>query len=607
MRKLSPISAALASLGVACWFSGCGQQPSSTGSSPKASSSEASQTQFPLPEPPLVSTCEPGIPGGRLVISLFTDPKTFNPITANEQSSLDVMHNFFAGLVDYDYSTQTVRPSLAESWSVEPDQKSWTFKLRRNLRWSDGHPLTASDVIFTWQVIYNPKIDNVTADLFRVNGKEFQVTQSDDWTVKVLCPDVYAPFLLYFGSQYILPKHILQSAVDQGSFGSAYGINTPPDQLVCSGPYKLKEYKPAQHVLLERNPYYAVTDKKGQRLPYLDNVLYSIVPDMNAETLRFLSGESDIHEYIRPDEYQRFKTEAQKGKFTLHELGPGLELAFLCFNQNTNLNEKTGKPYLDPLKQKWFRNTKFRQAIAYAVDRESIAKTILAGRGEPNYGFVSKANQKWYRPPAQEYPFSLDRARALLKEIGIDDRNGDGKLEDAEGNVIEFLFQTMTGNPLRENIAVLVISDFQKLGLQVKKQNVEFNKLSDMFRVTRDFDCVLYTLGGSDTDPASSANVLKSDGFTHLWAVRQPHPFTDWEARLNTLMEAQVRTLDFETRKKYFDEVQDIMNRELPLIYTVSALHAAATRPDLANVRPSVLPTYRTTWNIDELYFKKKP
>ena len=577
---------------------GCGKP------APENSAAAVSATTD-LPQPPMLSNCEPGKPGGRLVISTFVDPKTFNPIIANEASSVDVIRLLFASLVDYDYTQQEPQPSLAESWTVEPDQKTWTFKLRKGLKWSDGHPLTAEDVVFTWQVIYDPKIDNVMADTFRVDGQDFKVTQLDELTIRAVAPSIYAPFLIYFGGMQLIPKHILQHAVASTNFMSAYGINVGAKDFVGSGPFRLKDYKPAQHVLLERNPYFHGVDKKGQRLPYLDNIIFTIVPDMNAMTLRFLSGETDVFEYIRPDEFSRFETEAKKGKFQLHDLGPGLERSFLTFNLNVGVNEKTGKPYLDPKKQKWFRNTKFRQAIAHAVDRNTIIRNILGGRAVPAYGFVSAANQKWLNTNLVEYPFDLNRSRALLKEIGIEDRNGDGKLEDAEGTKIEFSLSTIAGNPLRENISILLVSDLNKLGLEVTKRTVDFNKLSDTLRVSRDFDLALLGLGGGDTDPSSGMNVLKSDGFTHYWAVRQAKPSMDWEARIDTLMNDQLKSIDFAVRKKAYDEVQEILNREQPFIYTVGVLNAAACRSDLANVRPTVLTTYRVSWNAEELFFRR--
>src|SRR5512146_2163909 len=145
---------------IAC-LSGCGKKPETTGKS---------AASYPLPEPPLVAPCQPVKPGGRLVVATFGDPKTFNPITANEQSSIDISRFLFASLLGFDWPSQRVTPGLAESWTNSPDGKTWTFKLRKNLRWSDGAPLTADDVVFTWnEVIYNPNINNVTRDLFVVD------------------------------------------------------------------------------------------------------------------------------------------------------------------------------------------------------------------------------------------------------------------------------------------------------------------------------------------------------------------------------------------------------------------------------------------------------
>jgi peptide/nickel transport system substrate-binding protein len=560
----------------------------------------------PLPEKPLVARCEPGTPGGRLVIATFGDPKTFNPITENESNSQDIIRFLFSGLVSVDTPTQEVGPGLAESWKAEADQKTWTFVLRKGVVWSDGRPLTADDVVFTWEVIYHPEIDNVTADLFKIDGKKFEVTKLDALTVRVVTPEPYAPFIEYFGSVPIIPRHVLEPAVKEKRFASAYGINTPPTELVGCGPFKLKQFKPGEFTLLERNPSYFAVDMKGQRLPYLDAVMYTVVPDMNAMSLRFLKGEADVHENVRPDEYERFKTEADKGQFTLRELGLGLERGFLWFNQNTNLHAKTGQPIVAPHRLAWFRNPKFRQAISHAIDRPSIVKTIYASRAFPNYGFVSMENKKWNNPEVAKYPFDLAKARALLKEIGIEDRNSDGLLEDAAGRVVEFTLSTNTGNSVRERTAVLIQDDLKKLGVKLVFQPVEFNTLVAKINNTYDYDCILLGLGGGGTDPASSMNVLKSDGFTHQWFPRQKTPATDWEARIDFLMNAQIKTLDFPQRKKLYDEVQAILAEQQPMIYTVAPIVYSAVRADLGNVRPTVLSSYRISWNAEELYFKKK-
>ena len=348
-------------------LTGCGEKPE------RIAPAQPAAADTTLPNPPRVANCEPGVPGGRLVIASFTDPRTFNPITENETSSSDIINMMFDGLGKKNQATQEVTPGLAESWEVGADQRTWTFKLRKGLRWSDGQPLTADDVVFTFNdVIYNTNVVNVKVDQMRVDGKDIAVRKMDDLTIQAVTPDVFAPFLEFFGTTRILPRHMLADAVREKRFESAYGVNTPPDKLVGSGPFRLKLYKPGELTLIERNPHYYAIDSKGRRLPYLDTVVHTVVPDQNAMSLRFLQGESDVQEFVRPDEYALFKQASQGGqRFQLLELGVASQIDLITFNQNTGAN-KEGKPYVDPAKLKWFRDTKFRQAISYAIDRPSI-------------------------------------------------------------------------------------------------------------------------------------------------------------------------------------------------------------------------------------------
>ncbi|HEX5399195.1 MAG TPA: ABC transporter substrate-binding protein, partial [Verrucomicrobiae bacterium] len=281
-----------------------------------------------------------------------------------------------------------------------------------------------------------------------------------------------------------------------------------------------------------------------------------------------------------------------------------LENNFFWFNENTNSNPKTGKPYVDPVKLKWFRNAKFRQAISYAIDRNAIVQSVFAGRAAPAYGFVTSGNKKWFNPNIKKYPHNLTKARELLKEIGIEDRNGDGVLEDADGHPIQFVLNTNTENDSRKKIAVLIQSDLQKLGCKVIFQPIEFNTLVNKIEVNYNYDCVLLGLAGGSADPSSNLNVLKSSGFTHQWFPRQTSPSTPWEARLDELMDAQMKTLDFNERKKDFDEVQEILAKEVPMIFTVTPYYYAAIKSDIGNVRPTALSFYRVTWNAEELFYK---
>lgn len=605
MRKKIALVWAVAVLGAAAFcLAGCGQKTVSS----ENTSSENSATNYPLPDPPVVVNCTPGIPGGKFIIAEPGEPKTFNYITANESSSIDICRFMFWSLLNFDEVNQTVEPGLAEFWTNSPDGKTWTFRLRKNLCWSDGAPLTADDVVFTWNdVIFNPKIENVTRDPFIINGKEIAVTKVDDLTIQVVTPEIYAPFLEAFGSGVpIMPKHILEKSVADGTFTSAYTANSNPEEIVGSGPFRLKQYKPGQYTILERNPYFLEVDKNGTRLPYLDEIIFTTVPSMEALKLRFLSGESDVDDLVYPQDYDAFKAAADQGKFTLLEPGVGLEMSYFWFNENTGTNSKTGQAYVDPKKLKWFRDTKFRQAVSYAINRDAIMQSVFAGRAVPAYGPETSGDPMWQNTNTPTYPYNPDKALELLKEIGIEKRNGDDFLTDADGNKIEFVFNTNVENESRKAAAVLIANDLQKLGMKVILQPIEFNSLITKITDTYDYDCILMGLQpGSAADPGNSMNVYKSSGYTHEWFPEQKTPSTPWEARIDQLMDAQMQTLDYNERKKDYDEVQEIMVEQQPLIFMVTPMYYAAIRSNIGNVRPTVFGGYRATWNVEELYYQK--
>ena len=595
------------SLLVAALLAGCGNKggDSTSQNGGTAASTAASDTNFPLPEHPLIAPCEPGVRGGRLVVATFVDPKTFNPITQNEQSSQDIIRLMFSGLLNADEINQKPLPGLAETWSVADDKKTWTFHLRKGLHWSDGAPLNADDVVFTWDVIYNKDIINVTVDQFRIDGKDFKVSKIDDDTVQVVTPEVYAPFELAFGGVPIIPKHMLESSVSATNFPAAYNLNTTPSNLVVNGPFRLKEYKPGQYVLLERNPYFFEVDKKGQRLPYFDNILYTIVPDQNTISLQFLSGEADVQELVRPEEYGHYKDLSAAGRFKVIDLGLLPDHDMLTFNENTGIDTNTGKPYVDPVKLKWFRNTKFRQAVSYAIDRETIVKVALGGHGQPNYGFADSDDKIWFNTNIMKYPYDPAKARALLAEIGIKDR-GDGKLADTDGHPIAFVMYSNAGNDRRAKTGIIIQQDLKNLGMDVTFEPLEFNNLIQKSSESFDFDCILLGWGSTGTpDPVTCMNILVSSSFSHDWFPRQKSPSTDWEARMDQLMNAQIKTLDLSERVKDYGEAQAILAEQMPEIPTVAMEAYSATRSDLRNVRGAVYDSNHILWNVEELYFKK--
>ncbi len=565
---------------------------------------ESAPPAHPLPTPPLQVAGEPGRPGGQFVLALSGNPRTFNPLLAFDAASDAVTRLLHSSLIRLDWTTQEVAPGLAHSWSVAPDQKTWTFHLRRGLHWSDGAPLTAADVVFTWnEVMYDRELNRLTQDLFRIQGKPFEVTAVDETTVRVVTPEVFAPFLEFFGSVAVLPKHIFEPAIKQGRFGTVLGVNSTPARVVGCGPFRLKEFVPDKHVRLERNPEYWAADRAGNRLPYLNEARFIIDPSPGSETVLFLAGKTHALDSLRSEAVGRCEQAAANGRFRVLDLGAGVERDFLWFNQNTGFNP-AGQPFVAPAKLQWFRNQKFRQAVSCAIDRARIAREACGGRAQPIQTFIGAENRRWHNPSVPVLDFNPERARALLAEVEMLDRNQDGVREDARGMPVEIQMFCNTGNPFREKAAALIAEDLRQVGIKLNVAAIPFRDLVERINVTFDYECALMGLGGGGLDPASQINVLRSSEDLHQWFPRQTAPSTPWEARIDSLMEAQMRTLEFAARKKAFDEVQTILAEQLPMIYTLSPVAYAAVRVEIGNLRPSALTPYRATWNLEELFFQ---
>jgi peptide/nickel transport system substrate-binding protein len=593
-------------------LSGCGRQASG-----KAHS---------LPPSPLVSKAQPGRFGSCFRIAAPASPRTFNPLFALDGPSDAITRLLFGSLVDVNFATQEPGPGLAESWSVGPDEKTWTFKLRKGLRWSDGVPLTADDVAFTWNAIMdNPEYNPITYELFRIRGRNFEVSKVDDLTVRVVTPEVFAPFVEYFGGTPILPRHILERAARENRFPLAYGVRTPPERLVGCGPYRLKEFRAGKFTLLERNPEYWEIDRQGHRLPYFDEVQFTVGHGPNPEARMFLAGQSDVIETIPLEDYGALTKAAgqelphsfgwrlahfgdsapARHAFRVVDLGVGTEREIFWFNQNTGSNA-AGAPIVNPVKLKWFRDRRFRQAVSCAIDRERMAREVYGGHAQPMYGFVSEENKKWFNPAIPRSGCDPAKARALLAEMGFAGRQGDGSLADADGHPLEITFHSNTGNPWRDKSAKYIKEDLWEIGVKLIYQPIDFPSLVQKVNFTFDYECAMMGLGGGGGDPASQMNVLRSGEDLHQWFPSQKTPSTDWEARIDQLMETQMRTLDFARRKQCFDEVQAILAEELPMICTVAPCSYAAIRADTGNLAPSVLTAYHLTWNFEELYFSKQ-
>jgi len=543
----------------------------------------------PAPSPPSSAKS-----GGRLVVAQASGPKTFNPLFADDQESLSILGCLMAGLIRINRQTGQPELELAESLTYSPDRMQVTLRLRQGLTFSDGHPLTAEDVLFTFEVIYDPNIPNALADLLTIGGRKLEIRRQDDRTLTFVLPSAYAPLERLFDAVYILPKHRLEPLYREGRFRSAWGISTPASEIVGAGPFMLKEYVPGQRTVLVRNPHYWKRDARQRPLPYLDELIFLIVPDRNARFLKFQQGELDLLAPITPEEAAQLQSQVDARTIRVLDLGPSLISEILWFN----LNPKA--PRIPTAKRAWFRDVRFRQAVSFAIDRQALADVVFSGKATPIWGPVPPSSP-WYNPRARIYPHDPTQARALLAAMGLTDRNGDGIVEDSQGHPVTFTLVTTAGNPIRERIGLMIQEDLRRVGIRVQLVPLEAKSLLARIEQSFDYEAGLLGLALGDTDPSALGNVLPSWGTSHWWYPQQKKPATEWERQIDELMIEQMRTFDPARRKALFDRVQEIMSEHVPFIYLVARDLIVAAKANVGNLKPGLIPDF-LLWNAEELY-----
>ena len=539
--------------------------------------------------------------GGTMINSTIGEgPKTFNPFNSKDATSSTFADIMYDGLVTIDPVSGQYIPKLAKSFEVNGND--YIVHLRRGLKWSDGKPITAEDVYFTWKNIILDGYGNTsTRDSISVDGKLPTVQKIDNYTVKFTTPKPFAPFLASLSTP-IAPKHVFEPAVKKGKefFDTFMSTNINPKDLVTSGPFKMVEYVPAQRAVYKRNPDYYVINSKGEKLPYLDKLIYLIVGDANNEVLKFEGGELDVIGVKGPD-VPRFKERQEHGDFSMVNLGPDTGTMYLSMNLNDRTDEN-GKPYVDPIKGKWFRDLNFRKAVDLVIDRENMVYNIANGFAKPLFTPES-LNSIFLNEELKPYPRDVEKAKKFLRASGFTwDKKG--RLRDKDGNRVEFDLLTNAGNSEREAIGVMVKQDLEDLGMKVNFKPIEFNSLVNKLLSTYEWDMVVMGLTGSPLEPNGGKNVWLSNGALHMYNQRKPAEagvnLLPWEKELDYLFEKGATALSFEDRKKYYDRYQEIIYNEKPMIYLYSPVRISAIRNKFKNVYPTSLGGI--IHNIEEIY-----
>ncbi len=526
-----------------------------------------------------------------LYTAIVSDPQTFNPILITDAYSSEILGDVFESLLRINPVTVLPEPGLAEKWEIAPDQKSITFHLRRNVRWFDGQPLTARDVLFTLKVIYDPKVPNSLRPGLLIDGRPLTAQALDDYTVVMRLPRPFAPLLYGMMGIQVIPAHILEPIWKAGNFNHAWGINTPPDRIIGDGAFKLTRYVQNQFVRLTRNGDYWMKDEHGGDLPRLHGKGVQIIPDSNATYLRYLYGQIDIYA-PRAEEVLAIREKIKSGQLhgQLKEIGIDTGESFFCFNRNPRHYVKNG--VADP-RLNWFTDPNFLRAVAHLIDKRAIINLVYHGLAVPAVSDISPENKLFYNPNLKDYDYDPKAAAEIFESAGYHMVNG--RRTDPQGHPIEFNLTTATGRPESDQICAIFKQDLENLGIKVNYQPLEFTTLVEKLDATFDWDCVLMGLTGT-IDPNEGSNFYRSSGNLHLWNPDQKQPATPWEAEIDHLMDLGAAEMDPAKRVPYYWKIQQILHDQLAVMLTVRRKEYVSWTDSLEFYQPKVWGTYKPEW-----------
>jgi peptide/nickel transport system substrate-binding protein len=451
---------------------------------------------------------------------------------------------------------------MAEAWEVSKDCLTLTFKLRRDVKWHDGRPFTAEDVLFTYQATMHPKTPAPYRDEFELVER---VEAPDPYTVRVTYKRPYAKAVQSWGT-YMLPKHRLEAYVEDGKIRQS-----PQNQLpVGTGPYRFKEWKPGEKVVVVANPdYYA-----GR--PYIGRMVYRVIPSQATIFLELKARGVDLAsltviQYMRQTEYPAFRKAYRKLRYQ------GRSYEFFAFN----------------LKDPRFADHRVRQAIAHAIDKKEIIDGVTLGVAREVWGPIRPGTWS-YTDKVKRFEHDPEKAKKLLAEAGWIDRDGDGLVEDKNGRPFTFTIRTNQGNDERKRAAELIQQRLKEVGIKVELHIVEWAAFINKFVKPRNFEVLMLGLGGA-TDPDQYV-IFHSTQTGHDQMNRTGYS----NPEVDRLLEAGRATCHQEARRPHYLRMQEILAEDLPMIFLYSrdALTVVAARVRGIDPGPAGILYNRPQWYV---------
>ena len=448
----------------------------------------------------------------------------------------------YDGLVQTDKDLNWV-PAMADSWQFSKDCLNLTFKLRKDVRWHDGKPFTADDVLFTYKTMMNPKTPTAYRDDFEP-VKDVQVV--DPYTVRIIYSQPFAKALGSWGTS-MLPKHLLARAAEDGKLRESPQNTTQP---IGTGPYRFQEWKSGEKVVLVANKDYYV-----QGRPFLGRIVYRIIPSQATIFLELQKKGVDMADltaiqYARQTDYPAFKQDFNRFRYSANRY------TYFGFN----------------LKDPRFADKRVRQAFAHAINKPELIEGVTMGLAREATGPYRPGT--WaFTDKVKRYPYDPAKARQLLAAAGWSDK-GDGIMRNKDGQPFSFTIRTNQGNQVRQQTAEIIQRRLRAVGIDVKIHVVEWAAFINTFIRKKDFEAIILGWGlGMDPDQYE------------IWASTQTGPdqlnhISYKNPRVDELLEAGRRTFNEAKRKAIYGEFQDLMAEEQPVIflYVPDALPVVASR-----------------------------
>lgn len=473
-----------------------------------------------------------------LVNTISADPTTLNPITATDAYAGEVNRYIYESMLERNNGTLELEAKLAKRWEISPDHLTYTFWLRDDVKWQDGRPFTADDVIYTFERIMDPKVDAAMLRNYYKDVKE--VSKLGDYAVRIVYAKPYFRALDMIGGAAIIPKHIFGGGQDFNSHES----NRAP---VGTGPYRFVEWKTGRHIVLTRS------DSYWGRKPDITGVIFKIVPDSTVSFQLLKKGAVDVGtmraiQWVRQTEGQSFKDNFNKHRYYTPNY------SYIGWNMRSPL----------------FKDKRVRLAMSMMVNREEILEKIMLGQGEivasAFYKFGDQAD-----PDLKPVPYDPDRARELLAEAGWRDTNRDGIL-DKDGVPFRFELLSAAGSNTARSISLFMKEDLRKMGIDMGIRQLEWATMIKLIH-DRSFDAAMLAW----------SMPLVQDPY-QLWHSSQAAAGSNFvgfkNERADELVTEARQEFDKEKRNGMYREFQWIVHEEQPyaFLYTSPSLVAVAKR-----------------------------